>query len=201
MNRAILPYPTSVSRTLHAAVALLLACCVMLAAPAARAQATPASVTAQTVIVTPLSLIRVNNLDFGTIAPRPTAGTVALDPISNICSTTGALQHVGNCTPASFAGMGSRNMVVRINVAGNTNLTGPGRTMVLDNMTLKTAPDLTVQVNGNGNGNNAGNGNTRYQIVPPSGIFTFAVGGTLHVDANQGAGAYSGSFTVQVQYQ
>lgn len=175
----------------------------MLAAPAARAQAVPASVAVQTVIVSPLSLIRTNNLDFGTIAPRPTAGTVALDPVSNICSTTGALLHTGNCAPAAFAGMGSRNMLVRINVAGNTNLTGPGRTMVMDNMTLKTAPDLTVQVNGNGNGNgnNGGNGNTRYQIVPSSGIFAFAVGGTLHVDANQGAGAYSGSFTVQVQYQ
>ena len=63
---------------------------------------------------------------------------------------------------------------------------------------LGTAPDLNY-IGGNGNG--LGNGNRRYQITSASGIFTLRVAGRLNVGANQRPGVYTGTFTVQVNYQ
>ncbi len=173
--------------------------CALALAPAAAAQ-TASTVTrintAKATIVAPTTLASSTGLNFGRIAARTTAGTVILNPATASCTTTGAILHVGLCTPAEFAGMGVRNMFVRIQIAGNTQLTGPGTAMLLDTMTLDPSPGLTLQNPGNGNGN----GNQRYHINSATGIFIFRVGGTLHVGANQRAGIYSGTFDVQVQY-
>lgn len=148
------------------------------------------------VVVTPLSLVKVRDLDFGRIAARTTAGTVTLDPDQLTCAAVTVI-HAGACQPAEFAGMGSRRMMVRFQIPTTVTLTGPGANMTVTNLTLDTTPDLTY-VGGNGNG--LGNGNRRYQIVPASGIFTFRVGGRLNVNANQASGRYTGTFTVTVQY-
>lgn len=174
--------------------------CLMLAPTTASAQ-TPAVVTAtatgRATIVAPLTLIKIDDMNFAKIAPRPTAGTVVLDPATNVCTTTGAILQIGSCQAANFAGMGARRMTVRFQVTSTVNLTGPGQPMVLDTMVVDTSPDLTF-IGGNGNG--LGNGNRRYRIDSPSGIFTIQVGGTLRVNANQAPGIYTGTFNLTVQY-
>ena len=179
---------------------LICALSALLIAPAALAQSgssAPDTTPAYVTVVTPASLIRINDLDFGSIVPHTTAGTVVLNPANNVCTTTGSIIHIGGCRAANFAGMGRRNFIVRISVSPSTNLIGPGQTMVMNAMTIDTLPDLIYQPNGNGNGI----GNQRYRIASITGIFNFQVGGTLLVNANQAPGPYEGTFTVTVNYQ
>lgn len=151
----------------------------------------------QVVVVTPLSLVKVRDMDFARIGPRTTAGTVILNPATEACSPTGGLVASGQCVPAEFVGMGARRMMVRFQVTPTVNLTGPGQAMVLDTMVVDTSPDLTF-IGGNGNG--LGAGNRRYRIESNSGIFAIQVGGTLRVNANQAPGRYTGTLVVTVQY-
>jgi spore coat protein U-like protein len=157
------------------------------------------SASAQATVVAPLTLVKVTDLNFGRIVPRPTAGTVTVNVNNSACVTTGAIIHQGACQFAEFAGMGTKKMTVRIQVPGTITLIGPaGATMVVDTITLGTAPELSLL---GGNGNGLGNGNRRYEIVSNTGIFTFRVAGRLNVNANQRPGVYTGTFNVQVQYQ
>lgn len=174
-------------------------CALLFFAPTnpAHAQTATTSAGSSAVVVTPLSLVKVKDLDFGRIAPRPTAGTVTLDPVNQTCAVTGTIVHAGACQAAEFAGMGRRRMMVRIQVPTTVTITGPGAPMTITNFTLATSPDLAF-VGGNGNG--LGAGNRRYQIQPTSGVFDFRVGGRLNVNANQVGGTYTGTFAVIVQY-
>lgn len=170
-----------------------------LTANPALADSAQATATAQATIVTALGLVKVQDLKFGRIAARPTTGTVTVDPNNGTCAVTGAIISAGGCQYAEFAGMGARRMLVRIQVPGGVTLIGPaGSSILVDNLTLGTAPELSL-VGGNGNGN--GNGNQRYQIVSNTGVFTFRVGGRAHIGANQRPGVYTAQFTVQVNYQ
>jgi hypothetical protein len=166
---------------------------------AATAQVATAQGSATAAVVTPLTLVKVEDLNFGRIAAQPTAGTVTVGVNGGGCTTTGAVVHQGACQYAEFAGMGVRRMRVRIQIPTSVTITGPGgATMLVDTMTLGTQPDLTFM---GGNGNGLGNGNRRYEINSPTGIFTFRVGGRLNVGANQAPGVYNGTFPVTVQYQ
>lgn len=168
-------------------------------APAQAQDIATATPSAQATVVAPLTLVKVTDLNFGRIASRPTAGTVTVNANNSACTTTGTIIHQGACQYAEFAGLGTRRLTVRIQVPGTITLNGPaGATMVVDTITLGTAPELALL---GGNGNGLGNGNRRYEIVSNTGIFTFRMGGRLNVNANQLPGVYTGTFTVQVQYQ
>lgn len=154
------------------------------------AQARTASGDAQVAIVTPLSFIQVENLDFGTIIPSGTAGTVTLTPNNNRTATGGIILVGNNHQPARFAGMGISGQRVRIQITpNNIILTGPGPSMTVNNVTID--PQGTLQQNGN---------SPNYRILPLNGIFVFNVGGRLNVGANQPAGTYSGTFTATLDY-
>ncbi len=170
----------------------------LVAAPVAAKEVATGSGTSSATVVEPLSLIKVRDLNFGKIVPRPTAGTVTVNASTGACTVTGAIMQVGTCSTAQFAGVGRRNLTVRFQLPGTVTLSGPGgATMIADTLTVGPAPDLTF-IGGNGNG--LGNGNRRYRINSPTGIFTFQVGARLNVGANQAPGIYSGTFNVTVQY-
>lgn len=193
------PRPARCHSAIRATLALALAAGGSQTALAGPTDTGAAAAVAEVAVMQPLQLVKMRDLDFAKIGPTPVAGTVVLNPDNNACTTTGGLLHVGTCQAAVFGGMGARRMLVRINAPTTITLTGPGQSMVIDTITLDTLPDLQLQSNGNGNGN--GNGNRRYRIVTDSGIFAFNLGGTLRVNANQAAGAYSASFAVTVVYQ
>lgn len=149
-------------------------------------------------LLEPLTVLNTAGLDFGRIAATPAGGTVTLTPgITPTCNTTGGLTQFGPCHPASFAGYGTPNQVFRIKlpVGRQTNITGPGGSMLIDDMNVDGDPTLSLI-----NVNN-GNGFVRYRINSASGIFAFRVGGTLNVGPNQLPGIYSGTFEVRVDYQ
>lgn len=202
------------ARTARLARAFCAAAAAALSLPAVAApnDTGTASVGAEIHIVEPASLIRTRDMVFGKIVQQAGAGTVVLDAATDTCTTSAGLLRLGICRSAQFTGMGTRNMQVRINGPASILLTGPGQSMVLNGFLMDTSPDLTAVTGGgggggNGNGNafgwsNApGQGNRRFRIVSPTGIFTFGVGGTLNVNANQAPGVYTGTFSVTVQYQ
>lgn len=171
----------------------------VLAVPACAQSASTVTTSgqAQVAVLEPASLFAAGPLNFGRIAARPAPGTVIVNADTGACTTTGGLVQAGVCSAGAFTGMGRRNMLVRITLPASVTLVGPGATMVMDSLTLDVVPDLVTATNGNGNGA----GNQRYRITTQSGIFTFNVGGTLRVGANQPAGAYVGTYPVTVVYQ
>jgi spore coat protein U-like protein len=188
-----------------AGLALAMAC--LLVAPPAAAQ-TNTRVTraapAKAVVLTPLSLVKTADLNFGRIAARPVAGTVTIASDVDAC-TYAVVSGIGPCTDARFSGRGVMGGGVRIGLVSSTNLTGPGQTMVLDTLTVSGLNGALFVGNGNSNGRGLGliqgNGNNnRFRISGVGGVFDFGIGGTLHVNANQTPGIYRGTVTVTVTY-
>jgi hypothetical protein len=155
------------------------------------AQAETMSGDAQIAVLTPLSFIQVENMEFGRIIPSTTAGTVTLSP-NNVRTATGGIVLVGNDhQPGRFAGMGTFLQRVRVRITpNNITLTGPGPSMIVNNVTIDPQGTL-LQIGGGPN----------YRILPLNGIFWFNVGGRLNVGANQPAGYYSGTFNATLDYQ
>ncbi len=183
----------SLQRFWRAICALL--CCALIASPALAETAVNTG-TVGAVVVERNSLVKVDDMNFALVAPRATAGSVVLNPATNACSSPDGMIRSGTCQAATFAGMGRRNFFVRIQYPSTITLTGPGQAMTVDTVTLDTTNDLVYQPTGNGNGN----GNRRYRIASPTGIFTFRMGGTLRVNANQAAGVYAGTYSVTTVY-
>jgi spore coat protein U-like protein len=149
------------------------------------------SADTQVAVVTPLSFIQVEDMEFGSIIPGNVAGTVTLSP-SNVRTATGGIVLVGNGhQPGRFAGMGTFQQRVRVRVTPVTiTLTGPGPSMTVNNFVIDPQGTLS-QIGASPN----------YRISPANGIFWFNVGGRLNVGANQPAGTYSGTFTATLDYQ
>lgn len=160
------------------------------------ADAETVTMPTQAAIVTPLSLVKSGDMIFGNIAMPLAAGTVVLAPAST-CTTTGGLVRTGICQAASFSGKGSANQVVKVNLPNfPITISNGTQTMSITNRTFDAGTALNY-LSGNVNGNGA----IRYRIVPASGIFTFRLGGTLNVGANQHPGTYTGTFSVSLDYQ
>jgi hypothetical protein len=183
---------------------LLAACALLTAAgflPAQAAAQTVPSDTAtaktQTVFLTPGSIAKTRDMNFGTIAPSITPGTVVLSPAQTAtCTVSGPIVRTGVCTSARFAIRGKRNNRVRIreNNGGTITLNGPGgATMFLTNLTFDSTG--MTSVNG-GNGWDFGN----WRIDAANGITAFWVGGTLNVGSAQPPGVYNGTLVIQIQF-
>jgi hypothetical protein len=153
------------------------------AALAAPKAASPAA-SATAALVTPLSVILKDDLVFGYLSPPTTGtGTAVIDPNSGLLTTTGGVLSLGgNPHPAQFIGAAQGAVVVNIKLPnGIITLTRAGgtQTMNLTNLTLQGQSKRTL---------------ARLES------FTFNVGGTLTVAANQAPGTYTGTFDVQIQY-
>ncbi len=181
---------------------LLAAACAALAALAlphqAFAQSRTATANAQAVIVTPGSIVKTADMDFGSVGVAATGGTVVMTAASTpTCTASAGLIHSGACQSAAFTIRGIRNQHVRIRDSGNSGvvtLTGPGgATMTMDTMTIG---QTGMTATGGGGGWDFGN----YQITDPSGNANFWIGGTLHVAATQAPGVYNGTLNIQIQF-
>lgn len=144
--------------------------------------------TATTVIVRPNTLVKVEDLDFGTIASGPTAGTVSVNAVTGARSTTGGATAIGTLSQrATFQGTGG---ILLITVSGDTSVTltraGGGGTMTASLVRAATTSGGGIALLGG--------------TLLPSGVQTYYVGGTLNVGANQPAGDYSGTFQLTVNY-
>ena len=145
------------------------------------AQAATVAGPVEAVLVKPLSLVKTDDLDFGTLVSSPIAGTATIDANTGVQTTTGGVLSAGG-TPkrAEFVGVGGSGLLITIAISPSPTLTnGTGGSM---------PSTLAVQ------------GGTGFRLLPGTGVQTFRVGGTLNVGANQQDGNYTGTFSLTVNY-
>jgi hypothetical protein len=151
--------------------------------PALAATATSA---VELVVIEPFTIVKTRDLAFGNLIPSAAAGTVTINPNTSARSTTGGVTAAaGSFHPAEFVTRGTPNRRVLVRLPNSTvTLTrvGGGATMTVSNFTRNGAPPTSTPLDA-------------------TGILTFRVGGRLNVGANQLPGTYSGSFSIEVQYQ
>ena len=151
--------------------------------PVAAAPVSPdEQATGQAIVLHPLTLLKIDDLDFGWLTVT-TAGTAVLDPVTGAVTTTGGVLAAGGAPqPARFVGAASRNTPIKIRIPNKPiTLTRQGgtETMSLSAWTLDRPADLKTG---------------------PDRAFNFRVGGTLTLAAGQADGLYTGTFLVEVQY-
>ena len=147
--------------------------------------------SAQAAIIRPLGLVNTHKLDFGTIVPGNTAGTVVIAPDGTRTRTGGAVLAGGTPAAAQFYAFSQRNTTASLWVSANTiTLTrAGGGTMTVNTFTISSTPPSAISTT-----------HTTFTLNTPNGIFPFTIGGTLHVGVHQAPGTYTGTFTVNIQY-
>lgn len=164
------------------------------AAAIGAALSTPASAaemagTANAAIIRPNTLVKTEDLDFGTLISGAAGGTVTINPVTNARTTAGGVTPVGNDgRRAIFQGTGG---IFLITVSGSTSVT-------LTRVGGGAAPMTASLVRA---ASTSGGGIALLGVtLLPSGVQTYYIGGTLNVPANQPEGNYSGTFTLTVNY-
>jgi hypothetical protein len=147
-------------------------------------QSVTATATATGKIVAPLTITKVNDMNFGTVAvSSSTAGTVILAP-AGTRSVTGGAQVVvtgGGGTAASFniTGEGTSTYAITLPADGTVTVISGANSMPVNTFTSSPATTGTLS----------------------SGAQTVTVGATLEVAAGQATGTYtSAAFNVTVAY-
>jgi len=165
-------------------IPLALASAIALAAPAQAAPvAASPSAQAEVLILVPLTLVSVNDLNFGTVISSSVSGTVNIPANGGPRSAAGGVTLVPSDPGlrARFAGAGSPGRLVIIDV------TNPG---TLDNGLGDTVTILALTLDGS----------AVRTIDQTTRAFSFHVGGILQVGANQPEGLYTAQFDVTADY-
>jgi uncharacterized protein DUF4402 len=161
-------------------LALIAFACPAAANAAAIAASPPAKGSVS--ILLPSSFVKLMDMDFGLLTVT-TAGTAILDSNTGSVTTTGGVLLVGGRPHAAgFDAVSPAKNVVKVSLPKKTVVltrVGGTETMTLDTWTI--------------------NGATTRNVVAHE-EFTFQVGGTLHVNANQVEGVYLGTFDVTINY-
>ncbi len=167
---------------------LFLALVLLTSAPAAFAQT--ATGDSDAVVVSPLSLVPVEDLNFGNLIPGTAGGTAVISP-AGARSVTGSVTAAGGTVSnAEFQGFGTRNRFVFISTASSTytlNRQGGGATMVMRSLTLQ-ADNLTPRFF------------PGLFRISSTDVITLRIGATLDVGANQQEGVYTGTFPITMNY-
>jgi hypothetical protein len=137
---------------------------------------------ASVLLIKPLSLVRVNDMDFATLGVT-TGGTATIDPIGGAMTVSGGLVHLnGTPSPARYAGSALKKSVVNIRVPKQPVLirrVGGTETLSVSNFTL--------------------DGQDKRDLADAA-YFIFAVGARITIPAGSVEGIYSGDIDVTVQY-
>ena len=153
-----------------------------------------ASANASATIISPLSITKVNDLNFGDVVASGALGSVvmaanqagsrtAFDGASTMTTQTGTV------SAASFNVTGQNSATYSVTLPVTTTLNaGAGANMLVTAFTsdLAQTNDLVSTI--------------RSGTLSSSGAQTFYVGATLNVTPNQAAGSYTGTFPVIIFY-
>lgn len=159
----------------------------VIALPVSALAAPPNTATAQgkALLLIPLTLTKIDDLDFGTILSSNSSGTVALNATSGARAFAGGVSGVPSASGhrAYFGGSGTGGQQVVVIVVPPTQLVdGNGDTI-----------DVLALTIDNG-------GNPLRTIDPAARTFFVGVGGILNIAANQPDGVYSATFQVTANY-
>ena len=140
-----------------------------------------ASANAAVTLITPISIIKATDLEFGTFVASATSGTITMTPAGTVSAGGGVTQiNGGTISAATFTVAGEIGQSFAITLpSAPVSLTGTieGDALSLDGFT--STPDGTGTI-----------GTDQ----------TISVGGTLTVPGNSKADTYTGTFDVTVNY-
>lgn len=130
-------------------------------------------------IIAPMTITKNVDLNFGNVASGSSAGSVVLSTgglrtASNVILPTAV---PGTVSAAEFTVSGLDGSGYVLTLPASTTITSGTESMIIDTFTADATEILT------------------------GGTETFKVGATLKLAAGQAAGAYTGSFTVTVDYE
>lgn len=139
------------------------------------------SANASVTLITPISITKTADLNFGTFVASEASGTITMTPAGAV-STGGGVTEIsgGNTSAATFtvAGQTGQSYAITLPAAEVTLVGGTeGESVVLDTFTSNPTDTGIVGTDG-----------------------TVSVGGTLTVPANCKADTYTGTFDVTVNY-
>jgi hypothetical protein len=156
----------------------------LVAATPAVAQQASATAEARGVVLSPLTLTKVSDLDFGTVAGSAVAGNVTVNADSGVRAVSGGVTAVPSAfSRARFDGLGQAGQTVQLTMlapTGNVLVSG-GNTVAVNSMSFDSGGTV--------------------RVLPASGAFTAYVGGDFGIAANQPNGTYSALFQVTADYQ
>ncbi|HUP67158.1 MAG TPA: DUF4402 domain-containing protein [Sphingomicrobium sp.] len=164
-----------------------------IAAAAALSFATPAiaapvpataDASGKAILLIPLTLTKIDDLDFGTMISESSSGTVSLDASNSsrlfAGGVTGVTSAVGH--RAYFGGAGSPGQQVIVTISAPATLANSnGDKITVLALTQDGSPIRTID--------------------PVARTFFVGIGGILMLGANQPDGDYSANFSVTAQYQ
>ena len=138
-----------------------------------------ATATATATLITPISISKTVDMNFGTIAASATAGTVVL-ATDDTRTVTGGATYSGTATAAQFSVTGEGTRTFSISLPSSITLTDGTNNLTVDNFTSNTSGTGTLA----------------------AGTATVKVGATLNVPANATAATYTNTtdLTVTVNY-
>ena len=154
------------------------------------AQTNSANANATATVKKALTIVKVNNLAFGTFAGLNTATSTVVVATDNTRTASTADLLGTDGAAATFTITGEPSAIVSITLPASdisvTDLAGssPGAAMTIPSASFNTdASD-----------------NSAVTLTEVTGVVTLKVGATLNVGIAQKAGSYSGSFAVSVNY-
>ncbi len=165
-----------------------LAASVAIATPALAATVSAsASAEAHGLVLQPLTLTRVDDLDFGTVISTAVAGNVVIDADNGSRTVGGGVLAVPSYPGgrALFTGAGTANQNVTLTLNAPSLListTNPLDTVTVNSMVLDS-------------------GNSTVRTIGASTIFQVGVGGDFAIAANQPNGFYKAQFDLTADYQ
>ncbi|MEH6632064.1 MAG: DUF4402 domain-containing protein [Halopseudomonas aestusnigri] len=128
-------------------------------------------------IQTAVSVVENTTMNFGSTAVDASGGTVSMTS-GGLVTGPGGYTFSGSPAAGAFTVTADASTAVTISFTDGT-LTGPGTAMVLNNFTHDAGGTPTTGAGGS---------------------LAFAVGGDMVVNATQTSGAYTGTYTVTVNY-
>ena len=135
-------------------------------------------------VLVPLTLTKIDDLDFGTLIPSPVSGFVSINASTGARTFGGGVTGVPSAVGhrAYFGGAGTPNQQVIVTMNPPTALTDPaGDSITVLALTLDGPATKTVD--------------------PTTRAFFFGVGGVLQIAADQPEGLYTATFDVSANYQ
>jgi len=141
-----------------------------------------ATANASATIVPSITITKTSDLKFGLIVAGP-GGTVSISPDSSrtVNGPAGLTNASFPVSAASFTVSGLANLTYSISLPTSTTLTGPSSSSMTVNAFVSNPASVGT--------------------IDSGGTATLNVGATLTVGAAQTPGAYTGTFTVTVNYQ
>jgi len=146
--------------------------------------ASTAPMTSKALLLKPLTLTKLDDLDFGTIIPSGSGDLVTVNADTGArTSPTAGLVTTDPGNRARFASSGLNNTFVVLQISPPTDLDdGAGNKLSVTRLDLDQG------------------GNPLRTLTPASQVFFLGIGGQVYVRSNQPEGNYSGTFTLTANY-